>query len=208
MAMKVNDLIGRKIKFENKWYILEELIPCPPLPLRNSYPIRKVMLTDGLFISGELLVVFGMIDGDIVAVQLIDTHGNKKFLRGSKPNGCGFRYGDPDSATYYIAEGIATASTLFQEFGDCVYAAFTCTNLKHLATRLREKYPKKDLIICGDDDYTTEGNPGRKHAIRAAKASNSAYTFPDFTGLNRGPKDTDFNDLMRLIKGSKDEQSH
>jgi putative DNA primase/helicase len=55
-----------------------------------------------------------------------------------------------------------------------------------------------DLLICGDDDHATEGNPGRAKAMEAAVRCGGDWVLPDFTGLPRGPKDTDFNDLRRL----------
>ncbi len=205
MAMRVKNIIGKRIELGGIWYKLDRPIPCPPIPLDNDYPVRKKMLTSGLLITKSLILVPGKIDDETTAFQVIDSSGNKKFLCGSKVSGCGFIYGEPNSDTYYIAEGIATASTIYEEHGNCVYAAFTSTNLKSLATRLRGKYPKKDIIICGDDDHTTVGNPGMKHAIAAAKAARAAYTFPDFNGLDRGPKDSDFNDLKRLLEAHKNE---
>ena len=70
------------------------------------------------------------------------------------------------------------------------------SNLKPVALALRAKYPSAQLIIAGDDDRQTEGNPGRKSAIEAAQAAGALLTFPEW------PTDaplalSDFNDLQQ-----------
>jgi hypothetical protein len=55
------------------------------------------------------------------------------------------------------------------------------------------------LIFCADDDYQTDGNPGRTKATKAAKTVNGCVVLPDF-GPNRPKGGTDFND-MHQAKG-------
>jgi len=50
------------------------------------------------------------------------------------------------------------------------------------------------MIICADNDYLTEGNPGMTKAVEAAHAIGAAVTAPDF-GTDRPDGATDFNDL-------------
>ena len=49
---------------------------------------------------------------------------------------------------------------------------------------LKEEYPKTHIIIAGDDDHKTEGNPGRTKATEAASSIDTSVVFPDF-GENR-----------------------
>ncbi|MDT4875053.1 hypothetical protein FQZ97_1103950 [compost metagenome] len=59
---------------------------------------------------------------------------------------------------------------------------------------LRTRYPDAKIVLAGDDDRQTEGNPGRTAANAAATAVGGLVAFPDW------PADapltlTDFNDL-------------
>ena len=97
-----------------------------------------------------------------------------------------------------IAEGVATALTLREDTGLPVITAFNANNLVPVAESIRWKYASVDILICGDDDHATEGNPGRTKAIEAAARCGGDWVLPDFSGLPRGEKDTDFNDLRQL----------
>jgi superfamily II DNA or RNA helicase len=50
------------------------------------------------------------------------------------------------------------------------------------------------LIICGDNDYLTVGNPGRTHATAAATAINAILAIP--------PDDVDWNDMAVRLGGA------
>ncbi|MDI1294267.1 MAG: hypothetical protein PSV18_16245, partial [Methylobacter sp.] len=54
---------------------------------------------------------------------------------------------------------------------------------------VRKQYPAARLLICGDNDIHTEGNPGRTKATEAAQAVAAGVVFP----LSAG----DFNDLAQ-----------
>ncbi|MCY1549695.1 hypothetical protein D9M68_858770 [compost metagenome] len=68
-------------------------------------------------------------------------------------------------------------------------------NLKAVALALRAKYGDLiDLVIAGDDDRQTEGNPGRTSAIAAAIAVDGLVVFPEWPA-DAPPHLSDFNDL-------------
>src|SRR5258706_2812789 len=59
------------------------------------------------------------------------------------------------------------------------------------------------LVICGDDDWETKGNPGKEFGQRAAAAVAGLAILPDFHGIHdRKRKESDFNDVA-LGFGSK-----
>ncbi len=101
-----------------------------------------------------------------------------------------------------IAEGFATAASLHQATKLPVAVAFDAGNLLPVAKNLRAKYKRAKILICADDDYLTEGNPGVTHARNAAMAVEGEVVFPVFTDERqtdtKGP--TDFNDL-HLLEG-------
>lgn len=76
--------------------------------------------------------------------------------------------------------------------------AFDASNLEPVALALHAKRPDLTLIICADDDYLTEGNPGITKATKAAAAVGGLVAVPDF-GPDRQSGMTDFNDLARYL---------
>lgn len=97
-----------------------------------------------------------------------------------------------------VAEGYATAATLHEATGLPVAVAFDAGNLVHVAGELRKHYRRVRFLICADDDYLTDGNPGVTAATAAALAVGGAWVKPAFTVDRGGKKLTDFNDLQAL----------
>jgi len=74
-------------------------------------------------------------------------------------------------------------------------------NLKAVATGARNRWPNVDIVVCGDDDRQTEGNPGSTNARAAAIAAGARYALPEWppaAPLNL----SDFNDLYTWQKGA------
>ena len=81
-----------------------------------------------------------------------------------------------------------------QATGYAVAVAFNCGNLEAVAKAAQAKLPNLQLIVCADDDYRTEGNPGLIKAHEAAQAVGGLVAVPVF-GLDRLEGQTDVNDL-------------
>jgi len=100
-----------------------------------------------------------------------------------------------------FCEGFATGASLADATGQTVAYAFSANNLIKAAKALRKSYPALRILICADDDYLTEGNPGCTAASQAASAIDlCAWTKPNFladdgTDPRDGKKLTDYNDL-------------
>lgn len=138
-------------------------------------------------------------DQALKALQVIRPDGTKRFTKGFEKPGCCLRLGHVVvGEPILVAEGYATALTLRMAVQRRlpVVVALDAGNLQPVATLLRELYPQAPLLICADDDWRTEGNPGRHKAHATAKAvAECHYTWPIFKPRERGAKDTDFNDL-------------
>lgn len=92
---------------------------------------------------------------------------------------------------------MATAASLHEATGHTVVVAFHAGNLGAVTVALRARYHGGRIVVCADDDHLTPGNPGRAHAIEAARTVGGAVAVPDF-GDDRPADATDFNDLARL----------
>ncbi|MCU0810134.1 MAG: DUF5906 domain-containing protein [Thiobacillaceae bacterium] len=97
-----------------------------------------------------------------------------------------------------IAEGYATAATLYEATGLPVVVAFDAGNLQPVAEAIKKTYKRARILICADDDYLTDGNPGCKAAETAALAVGGSWIKPEFISDRAGRKLTDFNDLAVL----------
>ncbi|MCY1187830.1 hypothetical protein D9M73_288620 [compost metagenome] len=73
-----------------------------------------------------------------------------------------------------------------------MYAA----NLLPVAHRLQRQHPDAVLIVAGDDDRMTEGNPGRTAADKAAATLGCGTIFPPWCGSEPLTL-SDFNDLRQ-----------
>lgn len=147
-------------------------------------------------ISHGRLAVPLVLGGRLVNLQIIDGQGNKRFLAGGRVQGCYCPLGKvQDGARLYICEGWATGATLHHHTGAPVVCALNAGNLKPVALAMRERFGRRvELVLAGDDDRLTLGNPGRAAANRAAAAAEALVVFPDWP--YDGPAElSDFNDL-------------
>lgn len=138
-------------------------------------------------------------DQALRAVQVIRPDGTKRFTKGFEKPGCCLRLGHVVvGEPILVCEGYATGLTLRMAVARRlpVVVALDAGNLRPVAELLRGLYPQAPLLLCADDDWQTEGNPGRQKAHAVAKAVDDChYTWPIFKPRERKPKDTDFNDL-------------
>jgi len=165
------------------------------LPATDDHPylVAKRVQAHGLLQHEGALVVPMHDDAGLSSLQFIYSNAEKRFLAGGRVCGCYFFIGRAAS-TLCIAEGYATGATIHESTGYAVAVAFNAGNLLMVARALRHKFPALRLIVCADDDATTDGNPGLTKAKEAAKAIQGLLAVPDF-GAQRPSGATDFNDL-------------
>jgi putative DNA primase/helicase len=127
----------------------------------------------------SLMVPARNVEGHITTIQFINADGTKRFLTGGQIVGSYYAIGKP-KGVLLICEGFATGATLFEATGHAVAVAFNAGNLLSVAKALRAKYPDLSILICGDNDVATEGNPGLAKAREAAAAIHARFVVPDF----------------------------
>ena len=171
----------------------------PRAPNDFDYLLRKKIKPHGARLhDGNLIIPLRDIDGVTHSLQTITPDGEKRFLSGGRVAGCYYAIGDMSGASILcIVEGFATGATIHEATGYPVAVAFNCGNLKPVAEALRKKFPDVRIVICGDDDFRTEGNPGMDKASDAARSIGGVAVFPVF-GDGRPDTATDFNDLAAL----------
>ena len=166
----------------------------------HPYLLRKRIAPHGARqLAGDLLVPMLDIDGALWNYQRIAPDGAKRFRPGRAKGLC-YAIGQIDPAkTLVLCEGFATGATLHEQAGLPVLCSFSASNLLPVAQDARARWPAIDLLIAGDDDRTTHGNPGRTLATQAAVQTRARLAFPEF---EPGEPGSDFNDYyLNRIKG-------
>lgn len=154
-------------------------------PATNTHPylVRKRINAYGLKQLRDMLLVPARdLDGTLHTLQFISVDGSKRFLTGGRIAGCYYAIGRPLDSLL-IAEGVATAATLYQATGQAVAACFSCGNMEAVARVLRHKFPTLRLVMCADNDVNTPGNPGMTKAQAAAKAVGGYLAVPKFKAV-------------------------
>ncbi len=173
---------------------------CPRATKENAYLKRKGVLPMGDMMQDRgrrlvLPVVNG--EGETVSLQFVAGDGGKRFLKNGKKTGCFFPILAKDggkSGPLLIGEGVATVLSCCVATGYAGLVAFDAGNLLPVAKMAREKYAKREIILCADNDIHEDGseNVGVLKATEAAKAIGARLAVcPSI----RGHK-ADFNDLF------------
>jgi putative DNA primase/helicase len=183
-------------------------------PASNDHPylVRKGRKAHGLRLYRGALVILDMpcdgslivparnVEGVIQSLQFIHSEhregDNKRFLPGGDLKGCYFPVGKLNGVLC-VAEGYATGASIYEATGHAVAVAFNAGNIEAVTRGLRNKFPEEKLIICADDDYKTQGNPGLTKSREAALAVGGLLAIPGF-GPDRAEGATDFDDLHKF----------
>lgn len=163
----------------------------------SGYLSRKGCQPHNVRQSGDVLLIPLCVGKRLVNLQRIWPDGTKRFLAGGRVTGCYSPIGvlEPGEPLY-ICEGWATGATIHEHNGAAVACAMNAGNLFAVGDYLRRSYPDNPLIVAGDDDRQSDGNPGRTHANRAAADLGCGVVFPPWSGAE--PLElSDFNDLRQ-----------
>lgn len=161
----------------------------------HPYLVAKGVRSYALRQAGDVLLVPLTRDDLLVSLQRIKPDGDKRFLFGGMTKGCCSLIGTiQPGRPLYICEGWATGATLHAATGAAVACAMYAHNLLEVGRRLQRQHPDAVLIVAGDDDRMTEGNPGRTAAIKAAATLGCGLIFPPWSGAEPLTL-SDFNDL-------------
>lgn len=194
-ARKERETEETKIKTEARQRAVGIWENAKPAPGDHPYLRRKGIKAHGARLHEGRLVIPLRADGELHSLQFIAEDGEKRFLTGGRVSGCYFSIGNPaGTAALSICEGYATGTSIHEATGYPVAIAFNAGNLLDVAKAMRDKFPELPLILCADDDFHTEGNPGITKATEAARSIGGRLAVPDF-GNDRPESATDFNDL-------------
>ena len=95
-----------------------------------------------------------------------------------------------------IAEGYATAASLYESTGYTSIMAVDAGNLLPVARAIKAKYVNSAIVICCDNDQFKERNTGKEKGQAIKTALGIPFVLPTFADTTGQP--TDFNDLAQL----------
>ncbi|RKT47492.1 toprim domain-containing protein [Thiocapsa rosea] len=177
---------------------------CPPAPADHPYLLKKEIGPHVARLASDNRIALPIGDGSaLTSLQFIAADGSKRFLTGGRIAGCWCPIeGDGPESPILIGEGFATVATMAEVTGSPGVVAFNAGNLLPVSKTIRRLNPHADIIILGDDDRWTEGNPGRAKARSAALEIGAKVLFPDFADMDLDSKPTDWNDWYRLARAA------
>jgi putative DNA primase/helicase len=168
----------------------------------HPYLLEKQVKPHGLKIyKGSLVVPVRDSRGTLHGLQFIaakkdEVGRNKYFKTGTNKRSHYFSIGGKPESVLYLAEGYATAATIHELTGEPIAVCFDSGNLKPVAKVLRAKFKGLKIVICADNDSSTDGNPGLTKARDAAEAIGGLLAVPEFP---KGVAGSDFNDLAAAV---------
>ena len=164
--------------------------------------------------DNDNLIIPVLYENEIVNLQSINQDGGKRFLAGGQVQGAYAFIGKADDVDkgVVMAEGYATAASIYEATGKPVIIAFDAGNMVAVAERLAQKLPQNvPVVIAVDNDASQTGIKKARQAA-ALLGDRATAIQPEFSmtqiqqyqkgkGVDekgRPPLPSDFNDLHKL----------
>ncbi|MGX8677697.1 MAG: AAA family ATPase [Sphaerochaetaceae bacterium] len=147
---------------------------------------------------GNLVVPIINDRGQISSVEMISADGRKKFLPGGAVKGGWFIAGSGDGqAPDFVAEGFATAVSIYEATGRPCLIAFSAGNLTSAIQSYRTLNPQiKALTIVADND---ESHAGEIEAYKAKEATGCEVVLIPTLGMDANDYATSGANLKTLL---------
>lgn len=176
----------------------------PDADLNHPYIAKKRISGLGLKQKDKNLIlpVYNPETGQITSVQYINEHGAKWFYTGGETKGMmNVIHGASDIV--FIAEGYATAATIFEQTGNTTYIAFNAGNLESTVKRAIANHPMSKVVLCGDNDKPNKQHPegtGQYYGNKISQELGIEVLYPPETGTDFNDFFCDGGDVLSIIK--------
>jgi phage/plasmid primase-like uncharacterized protein/KaiC/GvpD/RAD55 family RecA-like ATPase len=151
----------------------------------HPYLKRKGIQTHGVRITGDgrLIVPLYDQDGTLSTLQYIDEDGGKLYHPGGKSGGKFWMIGSLDEpGTLYVAEGFATAATIYETTSRPCVIAYSASSLVPVTASLREMHgATQDIVIVADHD---KHGVGQRYADQASAKFGARVVMPPIEGMD------------------------
>ena len=170
-AKRLRDLDKKKRNDEAAEFVQILWDASEPAPADFPYLVRKGVKPHDTRIGsdGRLLLPMYNAEGTMTSLQYINEEGKKLYHPGGAVGASGWMLGSMVNAPkVYLAEGYATAATIFEETGRPVFIAYSAGNLPAMAQMIRAEDSEVNIVIVADNDHpnpNTGDNTGLKHIL-------------------------------------------
>jgi putative DNA primase/helicase len=154
---------------------------CTAASQDHPYLARKGIAAHGSRVTGDgrLVVPLYSSNGELSSLQYISADGSKLYHSGGATGGMFWMLGVYESGPLYIAEGFATAATIYESTGHPCAIAYSASNLPLAAGAMRDLYADADLIVVADNDAS---GVGQRYADQASAKYNCRVIIPPQSG--------------------------
>lgn len=170
----------------------------------HPYLKRKGIKAHGAKVTGDgrLMVPLFNESNTLSTLQYISSEGDKLYHPGGQTKGNFWMIGtSEEKQRIYIAEGFATAATVFEATSSPCIVAYSASNLVPVTETVKIIFPEKEIVIVADND---KSGVGQKYAEQACAKYGVKMVMP--------PEEGDANDyaqaghdLVALLEPVKEE---
>jgi phage/plasmid primase-like uncharacterized protein len=162
---------------EKIWTGAQAALPDHPYLAKKGIGVHGARATG----DGRLVVPLYDADGTLSSLQYIDHEGGKLYHAGGQTGGKFWVVGSSDElGTLYVAEGFATAATIFEATNRPCVVAYSASNLVPVTGSLREKHGiMQDIVIVADHD---QSGVGQRYAEQASAKYGARMVMPPILG--------------------------
>lgn len=166
----------------------------------HPYLKRKGIQAHGARITGDgrLIVPLYSQSGELASLQYISQDGGKLYHSGGQTGGMFWQVGALDEpGDLYLAEGFATAATIFEVTGRPCVVAYSASNLVPVAGALRARYgQQQSIVIVADNDAS---QTGQKYADQASAKYGARVVVIPIQGMDANDYAHNGHDLGLLL---------
>lgn len=153
--------------------------------------------------DGRLVVPMFSEHGQLSSLQYINSDGKKLNHTGGETKAKFWRIGSTElSNKIYLAEGYATAATIYEEMHAACFISYGSSNFVNVAPILQDQYPDHQLIIVADND---ESGTGQRYAEKCAELYGVRYVMPPTLGHDANDYKQAGHDLRALLEPPQDD---
>jgi putative DNA primase/helicase len=184
---------------EKIWTGAQAALPDHPYLAKKGIGVHGARATG----DGRLVVPLYDADGTLSSLQYIDHEGGKLYHAGGQTGGKYWVVGSSDEpGILYIAEGFATAATVFETTNRPCVVAYSASNLVPVTGKLREMHgAAQEIVIVADNDAS---GVGQRYAEQASAKYGARTVTPPVQGDANDYAQAG-NDLASLLAPTNDD---
>ena len=161
---------------------------CTPASPDHPYLKAKGIGVHGARVTGDGRLVVPLFDRNknLTTLQYIDAEGGKLYHAGGRVEGAWWVIGGiADVGTLYLAEGFATAATIYEATGRPCVVAYSAANMLPVAREIRDANKNREIAIVADHDLPAKASgicAGQHYAEKAGAEIGARVVIPPTPG--------------------------